>query len=143
MRSIVSQITTDNYTFDVVKELMYLGFTVTTRNDVILVVERRITLANWCYYGLNRQLSSRDPFRTTELTLYKTIILPVLLYGTESWILLSTDAAAMMVFKKKDLRKIFGPERVADDFRIRSSSKLYELLNDRGIVKRIIIQRLL
>ena len=52
----------------------------------------------------------------------------------EAWTLLSTDAAALRVFKRKDLRKIFGPVRVEDDFRIRFNSELYELLNDIDIV---------
>ena len=126
----------------VVKEFIYLGCAVTTRNDASLEIKRRITLANRCYYGLNRQLSSRDLSRTTKLTLYKTLILPVLLYGAVAWTVLSTDAAALRVFERKVLRKIFGPVRVGDDFRIRYNSELYELLNDMDVVQRINIQRL-
>ena len=50
--------------------------------------------------------------------------------------------AALRVFERKVLRKIFGPGRVGDDFRIRFNSELYELLNDMDIVQRINIQRL-
>ena len=50
-----------------------------------------------------------DLSRTTKLILYKTLILPVFLYGAEAWTLLSTDAAALRVFERKVLRKIFGP----------------------------------
>ena len=39
------------------KEFIYLGSAVTTKNDVSLEIKRRITLANRCYYGLNGQLS--------------------------------------------------------------------------------------
>ena len=67
----------------------------------------------------------------------------MLLYGAEAWTLLSTDAAALRVFERKVLRKIFGPVRVGDDFRIRFNSELYELLNDNmDVVQRINIQRL-
>ena len=86
--------------------------------------------SNSCYYGLNGELSSKDLSRTTKLILYKTLILTVLLYGAEAWTLLSTDAAALRVFEKKVLLKIFGSVRDDDDFRIRSSSEPYELLND-------------
>ena len=44
----------DNYTFDRVKEFIYLGS----------------TLANRCCYGLNGQLSNREFSRTTKLMLY-------------------------------------------------------------------------
>ena len=36
------------------------NFNVNTNNDVSLEIKRRVTLANRCYFGLNRQLSSRD-----------------------------------------------------------------------------------
>ena len=94
----------------------------------------KITPANRCYYGLSRQLGNRDLSRTTKLILYKTLILPVLLYGAETWTLLNNDAVALRVFEKKVLRKIFGSVRVGDDFRIRYNSELYELLNDLDIV---------
>ena len=51
--------------------------------------DMRITLANRCYYGLNGQLSNKDFSRTTKLIVYKTLILPALLYGAEGWTLLS------------------------------------------------------
>ena len=57
VRRIDSQITVDNYTFDTVKEFIYLGCAVTIKNDVRLEIKCRITLANRCYYGLNRPLS--------------------------------------------------------------------------------------
>ena len=50
--------------------------------------------------------------------------------------------AALRVFERKVLRKIFGPVRVGDDFRIRFNSELYELLNDIDVVQHINIQRL-
>ena len=67
----------------------------------------------------------------------------MLLYGAETWTLLSTDAAALGVCERKVLRKMFDPVRVGDDFRIRFNSELYELLNDMDVVQRINIQRLL
>ena len=65
----------------------------------------------------------------------------MLLYGAEAWTLLSTDAAALRVFERKILRKIFGPVRVGDNCHIRFNSELYELLNDTDVVQHINIQR--
>ena len=103
-----SQITADNYTFDTVKEFIYPGSAVTTKNEVSLENKCRITLANKCYYGLNGQLSHRGLSRATKLKLYKTLILPTLLYDAEAFTPLSTDVAALRVFERKVLRKIFG-----------------------------------
>ena len=47
----------------------------------------------------------------------------------------------MGVFERKVLRKIFGPVRVGDDYRIRTNRKLYELFNDMDVAKRINNQR--
>ena len=58
-------------------------------------------------------MSNRDLSSTTKLILYTALILPGLLYGAEAWTLLSTDAAAMRVFERKVLRKIFGPFELA------------------------------
>ena len=65
----------------------------------------------------------------------------MLLYGAEAWTLSSTDAAALEVFERKVLRKIFGTVRVGDDYRIRTNRKLYELFNDMHVAKRINNQR--
>ena len=80
------QITANNYNFDVVKEFVYLGTAININNDVNLEIMRRVSLAR-CYYCLNRELRSRDLFRTTKLALYKALILPVLLYGAKAWTL--------------------------------------------------------
>ena len=85
-------------------------------------------------------MSNRDLSLTTKLILYETLILPVLLYAAESWTVLSTDVAALRVFERKVLRKIFVTVRVGDDIRIRYNSEPYELLNDMEVVQRINIQ---
>jgi len=42
---------------------------------------------------------------------YKTIILPVVLYGYETWSLTMKEKRRMGVFENRVLRKIFGPNR--------------------------------
>ena len=66
-----SQITANSYNFDVVKEFIYPGTTINTNNDVSLEIKRRVTLANSCYFGLNRPLSrplSCDEIKTLQAT---------------------------------------------------------------------------
>ena len=128
--------------FESVKEFVYLGSAVTNNNDVSLEIKRRITLANRCYFGLSKQLNSRALSRQTKITLYKTLILPVLLYGAEAWTMTQTDIAALGVFKGKILRKIFGPVCVDGEYRIRWNDELYELYGDIDVCRRINAQRL-
>ena len=137
-----SNITVDSYTFEVVQEFVYLGTSININNNVSLEIQRRITLANKCYYGLNRQLSSRALSRRTKLALYKTLIIPVLVYGAESWTLSAADEKSLGTFERKVLRKIYGPIFADGEYRRRMNSELYNLYNDVEIVSRVKLQRL-
>jgi hypothetical protein len=46
-----------------------------------------------------------------KIRIYKTIILPVVLYGCETWSLTLREEHRLGVFEKRVLRKIFGPKR--------------------------------
>ena len=43
--------------------------------------------------------------------IYRTIILPVVLYGCETWSLTPREERRLMVFEKRVLGRIFGPKR--------------------------------
>jgi hypothetical protein len=49
--------------------------------------------------------------RYLEVKIYKTIILPVVLYGCKTWSLTLREEHRLRVFENKVLRKIFGPKR--------------------------------
>ena len=51
--------------------------------------------------------------------MYKSLILPVLLYGAETWTLTSSDQQALGVFERKILRKIYGPFCDRGEWRIK------------------------
>ena len=132
----------DSYNFEVVKDFVYLGASINNTNNISLEIQRRITLANRCYFGLNRQLSSRALSRRTKLSLYKSLILPVLIYGAESWTMTAADEKSLGTFERKILRKIFGPLCVDGEYRRRMNHELYDLFRDVDVVRKIKIQRL-
>ena len=43
--------------------------------------------------------------------IYKTIILPVVLYGCETWLLTLREERRLRVFENRVLRRVFGPKR--------------------------------
>jgi hypothetical protein len=45
------------------------------------------------------------------IKIYRTIILPVVLYGCESWSLILREERRLRVFENKVLRRIFRPKR--------------------------------
>ena len=46
-----------------------------------------------------------------EVMIYRTIILPVVLYGCETWSLTLREERKLRVFENMVLRRIFGPRR--------------------------------
>ena len=55
-------------------------------------------------------MSSRSLSRKLKIKLYRTIILPVVLYGCEAWSLTLREERKLRVFENMVLR-IFGPRR--------------------------------
>jgi hypothetical protein len=49
--------------------------------------------------------------KNLKVRLYKTIILPVVLYGCETWSLTLREEQRLRVFENRILRKVFGPKR--------------------------------
>jgi len=63
-----------------------------------------------------------------KITIYRTIILPVVLYCCETWSLILREGRRLMVFENRVLRRIFEPKR---DEVTRELRKLHnEELND-------------
>jgi hypothetical protein len=94
--------------FEVVKEFVYLGSLMTPTNDVSLETQRRIQTANRFFCGLRKHLQSSHLSHQTKFTIHKTLIRPVLLYGSETWVLTKREENQLLVFERKVLRTICG-----------------------------------
>ena len=46
-----------------------------------------------------------------KIKIYRTIILPVVLYGRETWSLTLREERRLRVFENRVLRRVFGPKR--------------------------------
>ena len=49
--------------------------------------------------------------KNLKIKIYKTIILPVVLYGCEAWSLILREERKLRVFENRILRRIFGPKK--------------------------------
>ena len=56
-------------------------------------------------------LSSRLLSKNLKIKIYKTIILPLVLYGCETWSLTLREESRLRVFENWVLRRIFEPKR--------------------------------
>ncbi|GBM84301.1 hypothetical protein AVEN_1906-1 [Araneus ventricosus] len=72
-----------------------------------------------------KQLRSRLVSRRTKMRLYKTLLLPVLLYASETWTLNVDVQRALETFERKVLRTIFGPVQEQGCWRTRYNFELY------------------
>jgi len=52
------------------------------------------------------------PVWLESIMIYRTIILPDVLYGCETWLLILREERRLRVFESTVLRRIFGPRRV-------------------------------
>jgi hypothetical protein len=84
-------------------------------------------------------LSSRLLSRNVKVKIYKTIILPVVLYGCETWSHALREEHRLRVFEKRVLRRIFGPKRdeVMGEWRKLHSEELHNLYSSPDIFRQV------
>jgi hypothetical protein len=78
------------------------------------------------------------------LKIYKTIIVPVVLYGCETWPLTLMEERRLRVFGNRVLRRIFGPKRneVTGEWRKLHNEELYNLYSSPGIIRKVKSRRM-
>jgi hypothetical protein len=79
-----------------------------------------------------------------KVRIYKTIILPVVLYGCETWSLTVREKHKLRVFENKMLRRIFGPkrDRVTGGWRKLHDEELHNLCSSPSIIRIIKSRRM-
>jgi hypothetical protein len=82
---------------------------ITAYNNLTKKINHRLLLANKRYYGLKKQLVSHYLSLQTKCVLYKTLLRPIILYGSESWALTKTEENKLKISERKILRKIYDP----------------------------------
>jgi hypothetical protein len=88
--------------------------------------------------------SSRLLSRNVKIGIYKTIVLPVVLYGCETWSLTLRKEYRLRVFENRVLRRIFGPKRdeVTGECRGLHNEELRNLCSTPSIIRIIKSRRM-
>ena len=110
---------TDNRSIERVEEFKYLGTLLTNQNSIQEEIKSSLKLGNDSYYLAQNLLSSSLLSKNLKIKIYRTIILPIVLYGSETWSLTVREERRLRVFENRVLRKVFGPKRddVTGDWR--------------------------
>ena len=66
---------------EMVEQFKYLGTTLTSQNSIQQEIKSKLKSGNACYYSVQNLLSSISLSKNINIKIYRTIILPVVLYG--------------------------------------------------------------
>ena len=117
----------DNSSYERLEEFKYLGTTLMNQNSIQDEIKSRLKSRNACHHSVQNLLSSMLLSKNLKIKIHRTIILPVVVYGCETWSLTLKEEHMLREFQNRVLR-IFGSKR---DEVIREWRKLHnEDLND-------------
>ena len=101
-------------------------------------------MGNACFYSLEKMLSSRLLSKKLKVITYRTITLPVVLYGCETLSLTLREEHRLRVFENNVRRKICGAKRdeTTGEWRKLHNAKLHALYSSPNIISSLKSRRL-
>jgi len=93
----------DNSSLERVEEFKCLGTTITNQNSIQEDIKSRLMSGNACCYSVQNLLSSSLQSKNLKIKIYRTIILPVVLYGCETCSLTLREEHRLRVFENRVL----------------------------------------
>jgi hypothetical protein len=123
---------------ETVENFKCLGTTLTNQNFIHEEIKSRLKSGNAGYYSVQSILSSSLLSKSVKIKTFRSIIiLPVVLYGCETWSLTLRAECRLRVFENKVLRRIFGPERdeVTGEWRRLYNKELYAMYSSPNIIR--------
>jgi hypothetical protein len=74
-----------NKSFETVEHFKHLGRTLTKQNSIYEEINSRLKSGNTCYHSVQNLLPYSLLSKSIEIEMYRNVILPVVLYGCETW----------------------------------------------------------
>jgi hypothetical protein len=97
-----------NQTVEPVTKFTYLGSVIDSEGYSLPEIHRRLGLANSVMGQLDIVWRQKNLSLKTKLKIYMSVVLPVLIYGSETWTLRKVDSARVQAFHMTCQRRILG-----------------------------------
>ena len=91
----------DISSFERLGQLKYLGTFLTSQNSIQEEIKRRLKSGKDCYNSLQNILSFSLLFKYIKIKIYRKIIVPVVLYGCETWPLTLREERRLRVLENR------------------------------------------
>jgi len=136
-------IKTDNKSFERVQQFKSSGTTLTNQNPIQEKIKGRLKSSNASYNSVQKLSPSHLLFKNIKINIHRTIILPIVLYGCETWSLTLMQECSLRVYKN-GLQRIFGPktDEVIGEWRRLHNGELNDLYSSPNIIRVIKSRRM-
>jgi hypothetical protein len=101
----ITHLQIDNFGFENVENFNYLGSILNADNKMNIEIAERIVKGNKAYYANSKLIKSKFLKRNTKMKIYKTIIIPVVTYLSETWTLTAKDENNLRIFERQILKE--------------------------------------
>jgi len=127
-----------------VEQFRYFGTTLKNKNSIQEEITSRMKSGNACYPSVQNPLSFSTLTKNIKIKMYRTITLPVVLYGCETWSFTMGEEHGLRMFKNRVRRKIFGSrwEEVIGEWRRLHIEEVNELYPSPNIIQAIKSKRM-
>jgi hypothetical protein len=96
--------------FERLKQLKYLGTTLTNQNSIKEEIKSRFKPGNAYCISVQNLFSTSLLSKILKIKIYNNIILPVVSYGCEIWSLILMEERRLRLIQNRSLRRTFRPK---------------------------------
>jgi hypothetical protein len=100
-----------NKSFEMVEQFIYWETTLTNQNFIHEEIKGRLKSGKAFHHSVQNLLSSNLLSKNVKINIDSATIMPVVLYGCETWLLTLREEFRLKMFENRVLNKIFGPKK--------------------------------